>query len=188
VAAEQCAREALQYQPAHIPAVFELAQAQAAQSHIDQALATLRPLCQSGPARLDALDLSADVQLAAGRPTGAAEDWRAALSLNPKFIPALHKLATLLAGSVEPSLHQPEEALRLATFLLSAPGARQQPVFLASGAAAYAACGRFPEAVALQTDAVRRLGGAGQAAAFAVQLRNLQAYRDGRPPSEAQRP
>jgi 2-iminobutanoate/2-iminopropanoate deaminase len=38
------------------------------------------------------------VQLAAGRPTGAAEDWRAALSLNPKFIPALHKLATLLAG------------------------------------------------------------------------------------------
>lgn len=188
VAAEQCAREALHYQPAHIPAVFELAQAQAAQSHIDQALATLRPLCQAGPARLDALDLSADVQLAAGRPAAAAADWRAALSLNPKFIPALHKLATLLAGSVEASLRQPEEALRLATFLLSAPGARQQPVFLASGAAAYAACGRFPEAVALQTDAVRRLGGAGQAAAFAVQLRNLQAYRDGRPPSEAQRP
>ena len=188
VAAEQCAREALQYQPAHILAVFELAQAQAAQSHIDQALATLRPLCQAGPARLDALDLSADVQLAAGRSAAAAVDWRAALSLNPKFIPALHKLATLLAGSVEASLRQPEEALRLATFLLSAPGARQQPVFLASGAAAYAACGRFPEAVALQTDAVRRLGGAGQAAAFAVQLRNLQAYRDGRPPSEAQRP
>ena len=188
VAAEQCAREALQYQPAHIPAVFELAQAQAGQSHIDQALATLRPLCQAGPARLDALDLSADVQLAAGRPAAAAADWRAALRLNPKFIPALHKLATLLAGSVEASLRQPEEALRLATFLLSAPGARQQPVFLASGAAAYAACGRFPEAIALQTDAVRRLGGAGQAAAFAIQLRNLQAYRDGRPPSEAQRP
>ncbi len=188
VAAEQCAREALQYQPTHIPAVFELAQAQAAQSHIDQALATLRPLCQAGPARLDALDLSADVQLAAGRPAAAAADWRAALSLNPKFIPALHKLATLLTGSVEASLRQPEEALRLATFLLSAPGARQQPVFLASGAAAYAACGRFPEAVALQTDAVRRLGGAGQAAAFAIQLRNLQAYRDGQLPSSVQRP
>jgi tetratricopeptide (TPR) repeat protein len=187
-AAEQCAREALRYQPAHIPAVFELAQAQAAQSHIDQALATLRPLCQAGPARLDALDLSADVQLAAGRSAAAAADWRAALTLNPKFIPALQKLARLLAAADDVSLRQPEEALRLATFLLSAPGARQQPVFLASGAAAYAACGRFPEAVAMQADAVRRLGGAGQAAAFAVQLRILQAYQDGRPPSEAQRP
>jgi len=179
--AEAHAREAIRLVPGHIPARFELAQALATQHKTDEALAALQSLRDAGPARLDALDLSADLLNAAGRPAEAAAHWGTALSLNAKFIPALHKRATLLAIAADPSVRQPAEAVRLAEFLLGAPGARQNPVFLAAAAAAFAGAGRFDEAAALQADALRRLGGSGEAAAFAAQVQRLQAYRDGRP-------
>ena len=178
--AESLARDALRHVPAHIPAAFELAQALAAQNRTADALAVLKPLREAGPARLDALDLGADILLAAGRPAEAAAGWRTSLALNAKFIPALHKLATLLATTADDSLRQPEEALRLADFLLGAPGARQNPVFLAAAAAAQAAAGRYDQAVTLQSDALRRFGGAGEAAAVTEHAERLRSYREGR--------
>ncbi|MFN0127378.1 MAG: ASPIC/UnbV domain-containing protein [Verrucomicrobiales bacterium] len=176
-AAEASAREALRHHPGHIPAAFELALALAAQGRTTEGLAVLQPLTTTGPARLDALDLAADLALAAGRHAEAAAGWRAALALNPRFIPALHKLASLLATATDPAVRQPAEAMRLAEFLLGAPNARQNPEFLAAAAAAHAAAGRFTEAVRLQSDALRRFGAAGDAAAVDGHARRLQAYR-----------
>jgi tetratricopeptide (TPR) repeat protein len=176
-AAEASAREALRHIPGHVPASFELALALAAQGKTADGLAVLQPLTATGPARLDALDLAADLALAAGRQAEAADRWRAALALNPRFIPALHKRATLLATATDPAVRQPAEAVRLADFLLGAPNARHNPEFLAAAAAAHAASGSFTEAVRLQSDALRRFGGAGDAAAVAEHSRRLRAYR-----------
>lgn len=175
--AEGFARQALGHVPGHPPATFERAQALAALDRPDDALAALQPLRNGGPARLDALDLAADILLAAGRPAEAAATWRAALALNPKFIPALHKLASLLATTSDASLRQPAEAVRLADFLLSAPGARTQPVFLAAAAAAHAAAGHHDLAITLQADALRRFGAAGQAAAVTEHSARLKNYQ-----------
>jgi len=94
----------------------------------------------------------AEVAKAQGRPGDAIEHGREALRLDPGLVPAANNLAWLLATWPDPEFREPEEAIRLARGALRAvPG--EHPQLLDTLAAAYAAAGRYDEAVRTATRA-----------------------------------
>ncbi len=69
------------------------------------------------------------------------------LKYNPRQLPTLNNLAWLLATSSDPDIRDGEAAVKHAEFMLRAPGVAKNPSLLGTAAAAYAAAGRFAEAV-----------------------------------------
>ncbi|NIP91957.1 MAG: redoxin domain-containing protein [Akkermansiaceae bacterium] len=89
----------------------------------------------------------AEIALREDKQTEAKSSYQQSLRYNPRQIPALDKLAWLLATSSDPRVRDGTEALERATFMMQAPGVAQNPNLLATLAASYAAAGRFPAAV-----------------------------------------
>jgi len=115
---------------------------------------------------------------------GAAADavghYRAALSLRPDWRPALNNLAWLLASHADASIRRPNEAVTIATRVVELSG-RQDPSTLDLLGAALAAAGRFDEAIAAATDALRAAETTGQTG-LASQIRDrLAGYRQRQP-------
>jgi tetratricopeptide (TPR) repeat protein len=98
-----------------------------------------------------------------GRDADAAREYREALARDPELISAANNLAWILAASRDPSLRNPEEAVRLAELALEK---RQipDPGFLDTLAVSYAADGRFDDAVRTATSAAELAEQTGQAA------------------------
>jgi tetratricopeptide (TPR) repeat protein len=97
-----------------------------------------------------------------GRDTDAVAEYREALERDPDLISAANNLAWVLASSRDPSLRDPEEAIRLAELALEK---RQIPDagFLDTLAVSYAAGGRFDDAVSAATRAAELAEQTGQA-------------------------
>ena len=91
----------------------------------------------------------------------AVDAYRRTLRLDPSLQTALNNLAWLLATASDPQLRDPEQALRLAQRAQRA-APRPDPALLDTLAAAYAAQGRFEEAlrVAQRAAELARQGGA----------------------------
>ena len=85
--------------------------------------------------------------LSAGEPHAAVREFREALRLHADWPEALRDLALLLATHPDASVRDPTEALRLASSAADLSG-QADPFILAALAAAYAAGGRFEEAIA----------------------------------------
>jgi len=81
-----------------------------------------------------------------GRVEDALREWRRSISLEPDYVPALFRLAQVLASNPNPKLRSGADAVAFAERAASLTG-RQQPAVLDTLAAAYAEAGRFPEAV-----------------------------------------
>ena len=113
----------------------------------EQPLADAVRLLGSSPAAADALAVMAEHHRRAGKWKEAIMDLRQAVLRNQRFVPGLNDLARLLAAAPDESARNPGEALSLANFFLAAPGARQNPEFLLTLAAAQAAKGDFPAAI-----------------------------------------
>jgi tetratricopeptide (TPR) repeat protein len=83
---------------------------------------------------------------AQGRPSDAIRHGREALRVNPNLVPVANNLAWLLATCADPSLRDPEEAIRLAQGALRAVSG-EPPWILDTLATGYAAAGRYDDAI-----------------------------------------
>jgi Flp pilus assembly protein TadD len=115
-----------------------------------------------------------------GRNREAVAQYREALRLNPNLAAALNNLAWTLATSPEDELRNGAEAVRLAKRAceLAHYG---EPLLVGTLAAAYAECGRFPEAVTMAEKAEQLATDAGRTAVAAKNRQLLELYRVGKP-------
>jgi len=103
-----------------------------------------------------------------------------ALRLDPTLDSAANNLAWILATSPDPNARNPEESIRIMERLLG-EAERQDPAHLDTLAAAYAAAGRFPDAIDTAVRA-EKLAREQQRGAMAEEIRvRLARYRGGEP-------
>ena len=115
-----------------------------------------------------------------GRTREAVDSYRAALKLNPDLAPVLNNLAWVLAASPDDALRNGAEAVRLAERACELTH-YAQPLFIGTLAAAYAECGRFPEAVTTAEKAEQLATASGLTAVAAKSRQLLELYRAGKP-------
>jgi arylsulfatase A-like enzyme/Tfp pilus assembly protein PilF len=167
-------------------ALVELGRYPEAQAQLTRALAQ-----DDEPAEIHvALGMAA---LGLGRHAEAIEHNREALRLDPDKFSAANNLAWMLSTHPDPALRNPEEALHIAE------SARERaigddPDLLDTLAAAYAAVGRYEEAVDAEVDAIRTanvMDERGKARDFATRLalyRSGRSFVDGQPPAAIETP
>ncbi len=107
----------------------------------------------------------------------ALREYRSAIQLRPRWRHATNDLAWILATHPDPQVRDAEEAVRLIASVLLEP--ETQPALLDTLAAAYAAVGRFDEAVQAADRALSRAGNQPDLAAEIRQRRSL--YAAGQP-------
>lgn len=111
-----------------------------AERHFKEAL-VIKPRMENPHAKLG------DIMFQQGRAADAAAHYRAALDINPDLPETSNNLAWILATTNEMELKNPEEALQWAQKAYKKTGGRDASS-LDTLAAAYAALGRFDEAIA----------------------------------------
>jgi tetratricopeptide (TPR) repeat protein len=107
--------------------------------HLEQAV-------QAAPGSAEAHHHLAAAYSGQGRVVDGLREWRKAIALDPDYVPALFRLAQILASHPDPKLRNGGEAVTLAERAANLTG-RQQPAVLDTLAAAYAEAGRFTEAI-----------------------------------------
>lgn len=106
----------------------------------------------------------------AGRPADAIDQCRRAIDLTPRWPAPRILLGTILAASPDPAVRNPDEAIKV----LQIPG-QLHPTHLDALAMAYAAAGRFDDAVKAVDHAIQGANKAGLKA-FAAQLRERREH------------
>ena len=130
--------------------IYALAQA-GKNTAIEEALGTVRKF----PNDPNALTLLGDVYYTLGQSLPASEAFTKALKVNSKTIPALRGLALIRSTAEEEGLRNGKEAIRLAEFLMSSPGASQNPDFIRILAAAHLESGEYMKSKILAEKALR---------------------------------
>ena len=131
--------------------IYALAQAGNNKAAIEEALG----IVEKFPADPNALTLLGDVYYTLGQSSPAAEAFTRALKVNSKTIPALRGLALIRSTAEEQDLRNGKEAVRLAEFLMSSPGANQNPDFIRILAAAHLESGEYMKSRILAGKALR---------------------------------
>jgi len=121
----------------------------------------------------------AQALVSTGQPPAAIVELREALRLRPEWATVMGALAWLQVTTTDPAVHNPEEALQLATRAAELSGRREVAV-LDALAAAYAAVGRFPDAVRTAEDAETLARSSAPNALEDIKAR-LSRYKEGRP-------
>ncbi len=110
----------------------------------------------------------------------AVRHGREALRLDPTLDSAANNLAWILATSPDPRARNPEESIRIMERLLH-EAERPDPAHLDTLAAAYAAAGRFPDAIGT-AERAEKLAREERRWAKAERIRvRLARYREGEP-------
>lgn len=144
------------------------------------ALRALRSAIRLDPERQEVLIRLALLCEAEGLEAEAADHFQSLLRLAPDSLPAANSLAWILATSADPDLRRPEEALRQAAAVCEATGyAMAEP--LDTLAAAYAAMGRYEEAVETARRALNAARKADEHASAQSIEERLRLYEQGRP-------
>jgi tetratricopeptide (TPR) repeat protein len=156
-----------------------------AQVQIDDALGEFSKAAELDPAYPQPLYYMGMAQEMRGRSAEAADSYERALRLAPRWADVLRRLALLRATDADAQVRQPDEAVALARKACSLLGRSPSPAaaaqYLDALAAAYAAAGRFPDAVAA-ADRAHQDAVAGNQNAFAEEIaQRLALYRAGRP-------
>jgi len=112
--------------------------------------------------------------------SAAAAHYREAIRLWPAFLPALNNLAWLLATGPEDRIRNGAEAVRLAEEACRITGFKNS-LMVGTLAAAYAECGRFPEAVETAQKANAVALELGDQTLAKIHLELLEIYRSHRP-------
>ena len=118
----------------------------------------------------------------AGDRAGAETHYARALALEPRLYSTAANLAWLRATAADPARRRPEEAQELAARAL-AEVETLEPALLDAQAAAYAARGKFPEAIATGERALAAAERRGLTALVAPIRARLAGYRAGRAPA-----
>lgn len=138
--------------PGATQAVRSLALALDRLGRTDEAIGRFRAYLASTPGDAMTRQRLADAYERAGRAAEAAAEYRALIDVSPEI---RFRLAWILAACPADAVRDGDEALRLAEEVAAAVG-RDHPAVLDLLAAAYAECGRFPEAVETAAEAVER--------------------------------
>jgi tetratricopeptide (TPR) repeat protein len=143
---------------------------------VDEGLRQLDRLIRAGEASADVFAFLANRSFEQGRPREAVAYYREALIRDGAHPTATNNLAWLLATSRDPSVRDPAEAVAHAERAALRDGS--DPRALDTLAAAYAAAGRYDDAVRAATDARE---GTPDGSPLALELESrLELYRSGR--------
>jgi spermidine synthase len=171
-------RKALELEPKNAEAYNNLGLALMQVGQPKEAVESLRTAADLNPQYAEARYNLGHALIAANQSADAAAQFRAALQAKPDWTPALASLAWLEA--TEPAgVRNPDEAIRLATRAADLT-AHRDPQVLDTLAAAYAAAGRFPEAIQSAETATRLAATSAPDLARQIDER-LKLYRAGQP-------
>lgn len=140
-------KEALRIRPDYAKAHGNLAVAMASQGRFEEAVEEFRRALQLNPEFAEAHDNLGLTLSQQGKIAQAVVHYYEAIRLQPNWHQTLTRLAGILATSGNPAVRDPAQAIRLAERACQLTG-YNQPEPLDTLAAACAAAGRFPEAVA----------------------------------------
>jgi len=118
-----------------------------AQGRMEAAVPHLEQAVDTAPESADGHYHLGDAYAGEKRVANAMGEWRRAIAIDGNYVPALSRLADVLATSSNPYLRNGGEAVELAERAANLTGS-QQPVILDTLAAASAEAGRFTEAIA----------------------------------------
>jgi tetratricopeptide (TPR) repeat protein len=139
-------RKALEVAPDNANVHYNLANILTAQGRFDEAIEHYRRALEQMPDSIHAHYQLALLLQNRGEFAAAVAQFEKVLELDPKHITAQNDLAWLLATCPDNSVHNGEKAVELAQQAVQLSSGRS-PEILDTLAAAYAAAGRFPEAV-----------------------------------------
>ncbi|MHC4982687.1 MAG: tetratricopeptide repeat protein [Planctomycetota bacterium] len=173
-------RRGLQAKPDEADIYYNLGHALRRQGKLDEAIRSYRQAVRLKPDDIDTHVRLAEVLAGAGSLEEAVGHYEEAIRLKPDAVALLNNLAWLL--TTEPSLagRDPAEAVRLAEKACELTR-RSQPALLDTLAAAYAAAGRFDEAITTAKEAIDLANASGQAQLAREIQERLRLYRDGKP-------
>jgi spermidine synthase len=163
---------------------IDLARALARQGRRDEAfrildaLLTLPPPAEAADAEFVRSTVEAqraEIELEAGDTAAAIASLDRAVSIWPDNYDANNRLAFLLAASTDPALLDPARAVELAE---RATSARREFGSLSTLAAAYAAAGSYPDAIATTREAQELATKANDARAIAALEQQLRLYSE----------
>jgi Flp pilus assembly protein TadD len=177
--AEKEFRILLHHNPTYVEAAGDLAGVLAMQGKYDEAVEICQSVLAKSPGLAKVHYMLGNALNAQGKRAEAMAQFKATIDLNPDHPLALNDLAWMLATDPDPARHDPEQAVRLAERacqVLRAPN----PQFVGTLAAAYAAAGRFPEAIATAEKAKQLAAATGRQDLAEKNEELLQLYRAGK--------
>ncbi|TWT46915.1 tetratricopeptide repeat protein [Botrimarina hoheduenensis] len=158
------------------------------QEMIEPAIATLTRVIELEPESVMALRLRGDMYLLLGKHAEALVDFAAALEIAPADSGLLNNMAWTLATSPFEDVRDGARALELAEQACAVTN-HEQAHILSTLAASHAEAGDFEGAIRWSTEAVKKASEASEADRYDGQLeRELEAYRQGQPWRELQKP
>jgi tetratricopeptide (TPR) repeat protein len=146
----------------------------------DEALAHYQRAVALRADNVDAVTNLGQLLSTLGRPAEAVDRFRAAIVMDPGNVQAFAGLAWIRATSWDPALRDASEAVTLAE-RAAVSTERRSVSALDALAAAYAAAGRYDEAVAAARSGITLASAAGQTEAAAQFALRLQLYLDRKP-------
>ena len=158
--------------------LYDLGNALLAAGRLEAAAARYREAIRLRP---DSVDLWMNLGVVLGRMgrmAEAAAACREAIRLDPENATALHNLAWIVATTADPAVRNGPEAVRLSERACRLAGTPSAPM-LDALAAAYAAAGRFPEAIATAERAAAQARAGGEAQLAGLIEGRLALYRAG---------
>jgi tetratricopeptide (TPR) repeat protein len=174
-------QKAVRCDPDYARSYYNIALLKVGQKEHGQAIKYLQTALQKKPDWPEASSKLAECYLVTGDMNQAVNYWRKTLESDPNDIKTLNNLAWFLATTEDANLQNPTEAVKYAKRIFELTGSYQQPVFLDTLAAAYAAAGNFPEAVKTAGQALKLLEAAGRKDLAEKVRRELELYKSGRP-------
>jgi tetratricopeptide (TPR) repeat protein len=139
-------RKALAINPAYAAAHNNLGMVLARTGKLDQAIVEYQAALEINPAYPEAHYNLGDALYERGRIAEALVHWRAVLRAEPNHLVLLNRMARVLTDAPDPSVRNGAEAIVLAERAARLSG-RPEPAILDTLSAAYAAVGRFSEAL-----------------------------------------
>ena len=173
-------RRALQLRPGFVAARVNLGASLRFLKRYDEARTELGRALQVQPANAVAHTHLGGIFSSEGRAREAIAEYRLALDANQDLLEPLAALAWTLATSPDAALRKPAEAVRLAERAATLTN-RSDVTALDALGAAYAAAGRFAEAVATEQTALDLAETAGASSAAESIRERLNLYRRGKP-------
>jgi Tfp pilus assembly protein PilF/mono/diheme cytochrome c family protein len=174
--AAACYRRVLDIAPRSAQALNNLGSVLMRLDRAEEALTYLRRALEINPNYPDAEYNVAHALVLQRHPDYALAHYRKALTLQPDWPPVLTELAWLLAAHVETGVRDPAEAVSLAARAVALTH-RQDPRSLDVLGAAYAAAGRFDQAVTTAQTAVDLLRARGSLSGATEVSERVELYR-----------
>jgi protein O-mannosyl-transferase len=176
--------ELLKINPSSAEAHYNLGNALSSQGRTDEAIAEYRAALQLNPSYALAHNNLGKALIEQGKEGEAIEQMEQAVALQPASAETRNNLAWVLATASPTSARNGARAVQLATEANESAGGNE-PIFLHTLAAAYAAAGRYPDAVQTAQRALQVLQGQSNPALADALKREIKLYEAGRPFEEA---